>query len=167
MNLLKKALFLTLMVIIGSVAFVSFNFAWDYSSRDSTESLSLKVCPANSLEAVADYYLEVAGLLAQASGVYNNPLVSDAEAAQVFNSLYLQAEELSHPECASLHNEVVSLAFRYESYAKSASAEGGWFNDLRAQYYHTVSVDYMYLVPFITHAIVPELNPNEGYILNT
>lgn len=161
---LKSLFSLVGIALFGLVLFKAFNFAWDYASKDPRDRLTIEVCPPQSEEELMSYFLDAADLLYQASEVYNNSSVSNAEAAQRFNYLYIQAEALSYPECASLHNEAISLSFKYEAHARSALAEGGWFNRLRAAYYHMVSTDYMYLVPFITNQILPILIPNDGQL---
>lgn len=158
-KLVRVGLALTL---IGTAAFAAFRFTWNLGMRDPAENLQVAQCPISEAERLMDYHIAVSGLIQDLLEVPQSAEVDHGAIAQRYRALAIELEGYSHPDCAQLLHEVLLKAINYEARAQAALEGGGIFSDLVYQYYHMLSIDNLYLVPFITRMIDPPLPINDG-----
>lgn len=157
---------LTALAIIGSVAFSLINLSTDVGASNPAEVPVVSRCDANSSNELIAYLSSAGELLNEGAEVSFNDDMASEEAAQAYQGLWVRHNELHYPGCAEPLHIAFDKAFAYEAKAYVALAQGGILSGLRYRYYHTVSSDNLYLIPFITRMIMPPPSIPEGWQMN-
>jgi hypothetical protein len=157
---IRTSAIVTLLALAGFVAFNVYSIAWDWGAS-KPDKLTIEACPLSEADAFVAYLGTVSDVIGEARGIVTTAS-SDAEVAQKYLGLAMSLGESQPPACASLLHTMMVNALENEAYARAALAEGGFFSRIRYQYYHLLSVDNLFLVPFLVRLLEPPIPLPEG-----